>query len=224
MVRTAVIGAGTLGIKVAGYLAYRGHEVRIYDSSSVVLNNVNQRISEDARICKEDGIMTNFKFLGDIYCFSKLEDAVRGALFIFECILDDLTIKQETFNLIVKYCSEKAILSTSTMRLQVDKVFEKVECKDRCLGVRFLYPVYYVPEVEILPIRSHTSVETLDRVRQFLEKMGQIAFFRSGNEPIVLNEQQRNSRREGDPDQVSSIRNWKKINFLNLRLFFQSMH
>lgn len=34
-------------------------------------------------------------------------------------------------------------------------------------------------------------------VRQFLEKMGQIAFFRAGNEPIVLNEQQRNSRKEG---------------------------
>lgn len=86
MVRTAVIGAGTLGIKVAGklnirmkriflgcrwndwifmlgYLAYRGHEVRIYDSNTAALNNVNQRISEDARICKEDGIMTNCKFL-----------------------------------------------------------------------------------------------------------------------------------------------------------------
>ena len=48
---------------MAGYLAYRGHEVRIYDSNTAALNNVNQRISEDARICKEDGIMTNCKFL-----------------------------------------------------------------------------------------------------------------------------------------------------------------
>lgn len=89
----------------------------------------------------------------------------------------------------------------------------------RCLGVRFLFPVYYVPEVEISPLRAYTSVDTLEKgkmeqseiawnsilkqilvaqiVRQFLEKMGQIAFFRSGNEPIVLNEQQRNSRKEG---------------------------
>lgn len=82
MVRTSVIGAGTLGIKIAGkqvyfyflcskiifnffagYLAYRGHEVRIFDSNSAVLNTVNQRISEDARIFKEDGIMANVKFL-----------------------------------------------------------------------------------------------------------------------------------------------------------------
>lgn len=94
MVRTAVIGVGTLGIKIAGewynncypnkitfwdrlyfiandicskcqqlgYLAYRGHEVRIFDNKNT-LNTVAQRISEDARICKEDGIMTNTKFL-----------------------------------------------------------------------------------------------------------------------------------------------------------------
>ena len=35
----------------------------ITDSRIESLNNVNQRISEDARICKEDGIMTNCKFL-----------------------------------------------------------------------------------------------------------------------------------------------------------------
>ena len=33
----------------------------------------------------------------------------------------------------------------------------------RCLGVRFLFPVYYVPEVEISPLRAYTSVETLEK-------------------------------------------------------------
>ncbi|OTF76441.1 Ring finger 157-like protein, partial [Euroglyphus maynei] len=148
----------------------------------------------------------------------------------------------------MQYCSDKAIIATSTMRLLVDKVFENCDCKDvshhdRCLGVRFLYPVYYVPEVEIMPIRSCTSVDTLDRgtfrniysfniynpslmlVRQFLEKMGQIAFFRSGNEPIVLNEQQRNSRREACIKQLTegkSINNRFSHNIPNLgRIQFQ---
>lgn len=47
--------------------------------------------------------------------------------------------------------------------------FSIIGCHQRCLGVRFLYPVYYVPEVEILPIRSHTSVETLDRGSYIIE-------------------------------------------------------
>lgn len=56
-------------------------------------------------------------------------------------------------------------------------------------------------------------------VRQFLEKMGQIAFFRSGNEPIVLNEQQRNSRREACIKQLTeskSINNRFSQNIPNL--------
>lgn len=55
--------------------------------------------------------------------------------------------------------------------------------------------------------------------------MGQIAFFRSGNEPIVLNEQQRNSRREACIKQLTegkSINNRFSHNIPNLgRIQFQ---
>lgn len=64
------------------------------------------------------------------------------------------------------------------------------------MGVRFLYPVYFIPEVELVPSK-HTSLETLEHVRRFLEKMNKVAFFRSGSEPIVLNEEQRDARRNG---------------------------
>lgn len=65
-------------------------------------------------------------------------------------------------------------------------------------------------------------------MRQFLEKMGQIAFFRSGNEPIVLNEQQRNSRREACIKQLTegkSINNRFSQNIPNLgRIQFQQQN
>lgn len=31
---------------------------------------------------------------GEVYCFSRLEDAVREAEFIFECVTEDIVIKQ----------------------------------------------------------------------------------------------------------------------------------
>ncbi|CAG2167366.1 unnamed protein product, partial [Oppiella nova] len=195
MVRVAVIGVGTLGVKIAGSLAYGGHEVRVQDQNTVTLNKVSLIINEDKRILKEDGLITNTNFLGEVYCFTKLEDAVREAEFIFECVTEDIVAKQNIFKQISMCCSDNAIIATSSMRLSIDQIIENINCKDRCLGVRFLYPVYFVPEVELLPSRTYTSLQTLERVRQFLEKMGRIAFFRSGNEPIVLNEQQREARK-----------------------------
>ena len=59
-----------------------------------------------------------------------------------------------------------------------------------------MYPVYFIPEVELVTSK-HTSLETLEHVRRFLEKMNKVAFFRSGSEPIVLNEEQREIRRNG---------------------------
>ena len=49
----------------------------------------------------------------------------------------------------------------------------------------------------IIHARLMNVFSSLQLVRQFLEKMGRIAFFRSGNEPLVLNEQQREARKAG---------------------------
>lgn len=133
---------------------------------------------------------------GDVYCFSKLEDAVRGASLVFECVPENLALKKEIFKQIEKHCPKDAIIATSAMKLPINEIFEDLETKERCLGVRFLYPVYFIQEVELLTTK-HTSLGALEKVRSFLEKMNKVAFFRSGLEPIVLSEEQRDARRHG---------------------------
>lgn len=46
-----------------GSLAYEGHEVRVHDSSSAVLNKVYLRLTEDRRILREDGLVSNSAFI-----------------------------------------------------------------------------------------------------------------------------------------------------------------
>ena len=98
-------------------MAYGGHEVRVHDQSSNTLNKITLRINEDKRILKEDGLITHTNFLvineifvfdlqlnlyliffqGEVYCFTRLEDAVREAEFIFECVAEDIGVKQNIF-------------------------------------------------------------------------------------------------------------------------------
>ncbi|RWS12074.1 3-hydroxybutyryl-CoA dehydrogenase-like protein [Dinothrombium tinctorium] len=194
-------------------MAYDGNEVRVHDNSIAVLNKVYLRLSEDRRMLREDGFLLHNDFIGDVYCFSNIQDAVRGADFVFESVAENIAVKKEVFRKMEASCGEDTVVATSSMRLSIDEIFEGTNFKERALGVRFLYPVYFIPEVELLPSKF-TSLETLEKgkkivcklntlilndspnlVRQFLERMNRVAFFRSGNEPIVLNEEQREARK-----------------------------
>ena len=64
-----------------------------------------------------------------MYCFSNLEDAVRGASFVFECIPENLSLKKELFKEIEKYCPKDAIIATSAMKLPINEIFDDLETK-----------------------------------------------------------------------------------------------
>ncbi|KAG1665259.1 putative 3-hydroxybutyryl-CoA dehydrogenase [Nymphon striatum] len=194
MVRIAVIGAGNLGVKVAGDLAYHGHQVRIYDKSKLMLDSVNSRMQQDKEQLLDDGILCHPNFIGQVICLSRLDEAVKNAEFIFEAVNEDLAVKQDIFERISHICNPNAVLASSYLRLDLNSIFERAAHKERTIGVRFLFPVYCIPEVE-MTIGIHTSTDTLLKVHKLLEVSGKTPFLRSGNEPLILTEEQRESRR-----------------------------
>lgn len=194
MVKVAVIGGGSLGVKIVGELAYHGHEVRVYDRNPEALDRVRLRIQEDKRLLKEDGLLQSSSFLGEVFYISRLEEAVKSSDFIFEAVSEDLALKQDLFEWISQCAKPDAVIATNSMNLNIDDITERASQKERCLVVRFLFPVYCIPEVEIVP-GKHTSLSTLEKVRVFLSRMGKIAFFRSGTEPLVLSPEQREAKK-----------------------------
>jgi hypothetical protein len=84
----------------------------------------------------------------------------------------------------------------------------------RCVGLRHLYPVFCIPEVEINPSKA-TSMDTVDYCEslvasekidyylfhhvglRFIERCGKTGFFRSGPEPLILSDSERERRRQG---------------------------
>ncbi|GFY47182.1 hypothetical protein TNIN_75961 [Trichonephila inaurata madagascariensis] len=132
--------------------------------------------------------------VGDILYISRLEEAVRSSDFIFEAVPEDLALKQDLFEWVSQCCKSDAVIATSSMTLNVDDVCERASHKERCLVVRYLYPVYCIPEVEIVP-SSYTSLATLEKVRQFLSRMGKVAFLRAGKDPRVLTSKEREAKK-----------------------------
>ncbi|KAL4237432.1 hypothetical protein ACF0H5_002149 [Mactra antiquata] len=194
MVKIAVLGSGLMGAKIAGEFAYHGHRVKIFSNKLESLNSVFQRLEEDKKQLRQDGLLLTKNFVGQVLCMSRLEETVNDAEFIIECVTEDLEIKKDLFERVSHLCSSTAIISSMTLRLNVSDIFERTTNKERTLGLRFLYPVYYISEVEITP-NKHTSGAVIEKVRALLEKMGRTLFFRSGPEPLVLSEEQREERK-----------------------------
>lgn len=82
---------------------------------------------------------------------SRLEETVNDAQIIIECVLEDFDIKSVLLEKISSLCPAEAILVTNTLRLDIGKLAENIKHKERFTGLRFLYPVYYISEVEFTP-------------------------------------------------------------------------
>ncbi|KAK2168394.1 hypothetical protein LSH36_17g09002 [Paralvinella palmiformis] len=203
MVKIAIIGCGLMGIKIAGEMAYHGHRVKIYDNNLNALDSAYYRIEEDKKLLRDEGLLLHKNFIGQILCLSRLEETVRDAEFIFEAVVDDLDIKQDLFERISHCCSSTAIIATNTLKLDINTVVERTSYKERTVGLRFLYPVYYIPEVEITP-NKYTANEVIEKLRTLMEKMGKTLFFRSGGEPLILTEEQRETRRLARLEQIKN--------------------
>ena len=134
-------------------------------------------------------------------CLSRLEETVNDAQIVIECVLEDFDVKAVLFEKISNLCPPECLIVTNTLRLDISKLAEKVKSKERFLGLRFLYPVYYISEVEVTP-HKETSNLVIEKLRNLLGQMGKTLFFRSGSDPLILSEDKREMRKQQRIDEL----------------------
>jgi len=192
MVVVSVLGCGMLGSRISGELAICGHQVRVWDQDPRKLDILPDQLEHDKQVAAQHGLLVN-KVLGEVNIFSDISQALKGASIIVEAIIEDEDSKSELMQKVSDIVDDDVILATSTLRLDIAKIFSSVDNKNRCLGVRFLFPVYSISEVEVTPW-SAMDKDTMNTVTQWLERMGKTAFLRSGPEPLILSEEARDMR------------------------------
>ena len=182
-------------MKIAGEFAYNGFRVKVYDSNVESLNSVYSRYQSDKAQLYLDHVVSSTTFCGNVLCFSRLEETLSDAQLIIECVVEKMDVKCEVLARISSLASDQAIIVSNTMRLDVSQLAERVLRPERFVGLRFLYPVYYIPEVE-LTLHAGVSSQVVERLRLMLAKMGKTLFFRSGSEPLVLSDEKREARKK----------------------------
>jgi hypothetical protein len=119
---------------------------------------------------------------------------VHDSELIIECIIEDFDIKSVLFKQLSDMAPVNCIITTNTLTLSVNDLADKIKNTGRFLGLRFLYPVYYISEVEITPSK-YTSNLAIEKMRQLMSSMEKVLFFRSGSIPLTLSEEKINYKR-----------------------------
>ncbi|WP_337987961.1 3-hydroxyacyl-CoA dehydrogenase family protein [Dehalobacter sp. DCM] len=168
-----IIGAGLMGNGLAQVFA-QDEDARVImrdvikksDPMAEIRANLNQLIEKKAMTEGAAGsILSRVSFTND------LDEAVKDADLIVECIPEIMELKQNLLQEIEQLCKTNCILATNTSVMSITEIASKCQDKSRIVGTHFWNPPYLIPLVEVVK-GDETSNETMEAVYDHLKKIG----------------------------------------------------
>jgi 3-hydroxybutyryl-CoA dehydrogenase len=185
MTRFVAVGAGRMGRGVAIAFAYAGHRIALVDLK-LRAPEAWQRLRDDARA----EIHTSLQALAALGAIAETQvdaiaqrvelvdaagaaAALRDAELVFEGVPETLDAKRDAFGRLNAWCSDCAILTSTTSSILVTQLAELVRKPERFLNMHWLNPAYVIPVVE-LSTHPGTSNATLARTREIMRSIGKL--------------------------------------------------
>ncbi len=178
----AILGAGTMGAGIGQLFAMKGFQVMlVYTCDSDYESNPPERIEKSLEILKDNQVITADEIpsiMERISVTDSLEEAAKFADIVFECIIEDLAVKQDYFCKLDELCPTGTILASNTSAISITEIASKAIHKERIIGTHFWNPAYLVPLVEVIKTQF-VSEDTVNRTFDLLT--------RAGKKPVLVN-------------------------------------
>ncbi|MBN2041968.1 MAG: 3-hydroxyacyl-CoA dehydrogenase family protein [Spirochaetes bacterium] len=169
----AVIGTGLMGCGIAQVFA-GNKDLTVYTFDSILSKDqVLNKVSSNLNQLKEKKLISQKEIddlINRIFPKDKMEDAVKDADFIVECIPENMELKQNMFRYIESLCPEDTIFATNTSVMSITEIAERTEKKSRIVGTHFWNPPYLIPLVEVVK-SDYTSDEVMNTTYELLKKV-----------------------------------------------------
>ena len=108
--------------------------------------------------------LKNFKYV------TSIEEALKEADFIQECVTENYRIKTKLMSVIGKYSKPKAIISSSSSGLLPTRIYSKCKNQARTIIGHPFNPVYLCPGVEVVPGKK-TKKFFLNKAKKFYKSI-----------------------------------------------------
>lgn len=157
----AVIGSGTMGSGIAQVALMPQCKVFLYDISENALQKAKNLLEQTLfKLVEKNKITEQQKntYLQNIFYITTLED-IKTADLVIEAIVENLSIKKQTFKEIENRVSSECIIATNTSSLSVHSMIRELKYPQRFLGIHFFNPAPLMPLVEVIPtLLTDTSI------------------------------------------------------------------
>ena len=175
MEKIAVIGAGLIGRSWAIVFARAGRHVSLHDSDPASLA---------ANLAALDGSLADLHAAGllaeppatvraRIGIAGSLEQALAGAAYVQENVLETEQAKREIFARMDAFASPATILASSTSTVPASVFSDGLAGRARCLVAHPVNPPFLVPLVELSPA-PWTAPDVVERARRLQASVGQV--------------------------------------------------
>jgi 3-hydroxybutyryl-CoA dehydrogenase len=169
----SIVGAGTLGRRLALVYAAGGSDVRIFDLSA------EQR--EAAREYVEEHVTKTQQTLGlhparrgRVEVSDDLQEAVAGGWMVIEAVPEKIDVKTELFGDLDRLAEPDAILCSNSSSIPTSQMIGKVEHPERVLNTHYQQP----PELNAVELMScgETDEGVIDALMEKIPHYGLVPF------------------------------------------------
>lgn len=163
-----------MGVGVAQRLAEVNYNVTVVDISQTILEAARRALSDALRVSSMFGRapleITRETILNSV-AFTTDYEALRGVSFVIENATEDLSIKQQVYQLLDSVCDADCVIAANTSAIPITRLGSFTKRPGNVVGIHFMNPVALKATVEL--IRGyHTTNLAVEAARSVLKRMG----------------------------------------------------
>lgn len=156
--KVAVVGAGTMGARIAVVMARAGYRVSLWSRSESTLDKA--RTIVDSLAASENVAFT-----------TSLEACLVDADLVSENVAEDVALKQRVLNDIEQQVSADCVITTNTSSVSITLLSSALSQPERLIGMHWFNPADTMPMIEIVR-GENTADEVCQQVRDICQQLG----------------------------------------------------
>ncbi|XP_058083294.1 glyoxysomal fatty acid beta-oxidation multifunctional protein MFP-a [Magnolia sinica] len=155
--KVAILGGGLMGSGIATALILGNIPVILKEVNEKFLDAGVGRVKANLQSRVRKGNMTQEKFNRTFSLLKGVLDyeSFKDVDMVIEAVIENVSLKQQIFADLEKYCPRHCILSSNTSTIDLNLIGERTKSHDRIVGAHFFSPAHVMPLLEI--VRTHRT-------------------------------------------------------------------